>query len=52
MLSYSVIGMGAVGGYYGGRLAQAANALGVKSLTADFADKMMQMTDEMVPYSP
>lgn len=29
----------------------AANALGVKSLTADFADKMMQMTDEMVPYS-
>lgn len=30
----------------------AANALGVESLTADFADKMMQMTDEMVPYSP
>ena len=30
----------------------AANALGVNSLTADFADKMMQMTDEMVPYSP
>ena len=30
----------------------AANALGVKELTADFADKMMQMTDEMVPYSP
>ena len=30
----------------------AANAIGVNSLTADFADKMMQMTDEMVPYSP
>ena len=30
----------------------AANALGVKTLTADFADKMIQMTDEMVPYSP
>ena len=30
----------------------AANALGVNTLTADFADKMMQMTDEMVPYSP
>jgi 2-dehydropantoate 2-reductase len=30
----------------------AANALGVDALTADFADKMMQMTDEMVPYSP
>jgi 2-dehydropantoate 2-reductase len=30
----------------------AANALGVESLTAEFADKMMQMTDEMVPYSP
>ena len=30
----------------------AANALGVNSLTTEFADKMMQMTDEMVPYSP
>ena len=30
----------------------AANALGVKALTDDFADKMIQMTDEMVPYSP
>lgn len=30
----------------------AANALGIDTLTADFADKMMQMTDEMVPYSP
>ena len=30
----------------------AANALGVNTLTAEFADKMMQMTDEMVPYSP
>ena len=30
----------------------AANALGVEALTADLADKMMQMTDEMVPYSP
>jgi len=30
----------------------AANALGVESLTADFADRMMQMTDDMVPYSP
>ena len=30
----------------------AANALGVKALTGDFADKMMQMTDEMTPYSP
>ena len=30
----------------------AANALGVKTLTSEFADKMMQMTDEMVPYSP
>ena len=30
----------------------AANALGVKELTVEFADKMMQMTDEMVPYSP
>ena len=30
----------------------AANALGVEALTQEFADKMMQMTDEMVPYSP
>ena len=30
----------------------AANALGVHTLTSEFADKMMQMTDEMVPYSP
>lgn len=30
----------------------AANAVGVETLTADFADQMMQMTDEMVPYSP
>ena len=30
----------------------AANALGVEALTSEFADKMMQMTDEMVPYSP
>ena len=30
----------------------AANALGIDTLTADFADKMMQMTDDMVPYSP
>ncbi len=30
----------------------AANALGVDTLTLEFADKMMQMTDEMVPYSP
>ena len=30
----------------------AANALGIQALTKEFADKMMQMTDEMVPYSP
>ena len=30
----------------------AANALGVDALTSKFADKMIQMTDEMVPYSP
>ena len=30
----------------------AANALGVDTITSDFADQMMQMTDEMVPYSP
>ena len=30
----------------------AANAVGVTTLTSAFADKMMQMTDEMVPYSP
>ncbi len=30
----------------------AANALGIDTLTSEFADKMMQMTDEMVPYSP
>jgi len=30
----------------------AANALGIKALTREFADKMIQMTDEMVPYSP
>ena len=30
----------------------AARALGVDTLTSAFADKMMQMTDEMVPYSP
>ena len=30
----------------------AANALGVKTLTSEFADKMMSMTDAMVPYSP
>ena len=30
----------------------AANALGVNTLTCEFADKMMAMTDAMVPYSP
>lgn len=30
----------------------AANALGVKELTRDDAEQMLQMTDEMVPYSP
>ena len=30
----------------------AANALGVSTLTSEFADKMMQMTDDMTPYSP
>lgn len=30
----------------------AANALGVQALTSEFADKMMAMTDAMVPYSP
>ncbi|MCR5712040.1 MAG: 2-dehydropantoate 2-reductase [Prevotella sp.] len=30
----------------------AANALGVSTLTSAFADKMMAMTDAMVPYSP
>ena len=30
----------------------AANALGVSTLTSEFADKMMAMTDAMTPYSP
>ena len=30
----------------------AANALGVDTLTPEVADKMIQMTDDMVPYSP
>ena len=30
----------------------AAQHLGVKSLDASFAEKMLQMTDDMVPYSP
>ena len=30
----------------------AANALGVKTITSEFADRMMAMTDAMVPYSP
>ena len=30
----------------------AANALGVNTLTSEFADKMIQVTDEMTPYSP
>ena len=30
----------------------AANAIGVETLNSDFADRMMTMTDEMVPYSP
>ncbi|MBR1547023.1 MAG: 2-dehydropantoate 2-reductase [Prevotella sp.] len=30
----------------------AANALGVNTLTSEFADKMMAMTDAMTPYSP
>lgn len=30
----------------------AANALGIDTITSDFADQMIQMTDEMVPYSP
>ena len=30
----------------------AANALGVNTITPAFADRMIQMTDEMVPYSP
>ena len=30
----------------------AANALGIDTIDESFAQKMMQMTDEMVPYSP
>ena len=30
----------------------AANALGINALTSEFADKMIAMTDAMVPYSP
>lgn len=30
----------------------AANALGITAIDESFAQKMMQMTDEMVPYSP
>ena len=30
----------------------AAQALGVSTLTSEFADKMMETTDHMVPYSP
>ncbi|MCR5821053.1 MAG: putative 2-dehydropantoate 2-reductase [Bacteroidaceae bacterium] len=30
----------------------AANALGINNIDESFAQKMMQMTDEMVPYSP
>ena len=30
----------------------AANALGVTTITSEFADRMMAMTDAMVPYSP
>ena len=30
----------------------AAQALGVSTLTSEFADKMMETTDRMVPYSP
>ena len=30
----------------------AANALGISALTEDFADLMLQMTDDMTPYSP
>ena len=30
----------------------AANALGVEAITSEFADKMIEMTDAMVPYSP
>lgn len=30
----------------------AANALGINGLDENFAQKMMQMTDDMVPYSP
>ena len=30
----------------------AANALGIDALDSTFADRMMQMTDDMVPYSP
>ncbi len=30
----------------------AANAMGISALDYTFADKMMKMTDEMVPYSP
>ena len=104
-LRYAVIGMGAIGGFYGAKLARAgrevhylearwrkavwnmpfngmtvalqtqtnqllahpatrqliydqmmevigaANALGVSALDESFAQKMMQMTDEMDPYS-
>jgi len=30
----------------------AANALGIEAITTEFADKMIEMTDAMVPYSP
>lgn len=30
----------------------AANALGIRELTSEFADQMMAMTDAMIPYSP
>lgn len=30
----------------------AANALGIEAINSEFADKMIEMTDAMVPYSP
>ena len=42
-MRFGIIGSGAIGAYYGARLAKAGE---------DYADRMLNMTRKMKPYSP
>ena len=67
-MRYGIIGVGAIGGYYGSKLAYSGQevhflshsdyqfvkerALGISGVDEAFVEKMIETTDAMTPYSP